>query len=215
MCECCTPSGYQTIFSEKSAQSQAKRYRRKGLDRVSRRIAATLKERGVEGRTILEVGGGIGGIEIELLRAGATQATNVELAPTYEKTASELLLEAGFVDRVDRRLGDFVETAAGVEAADYVILNRVVCCYQDMPMLVSAAAEHARNTLVLSFPNNRWWTRLALSLVNIGFRVFRVQFKVFLHPPARILAEAARPGLLPRVNHRGLVWQVATLERAE
>ncbi len=32
---------------------------------------------------MLEVGGGIGAIEIELLRAGVTRAMNVELAPTY------------------------------------------------------------------------------------------------------------------------------------
>src|SRR5438094_6060032 len=81
--DCCTPRGYRTIFSEKSARSEAKRYRRKGLDRTSRRIADLLGERGVEGRTLLEVGGGIGAIQIELLKAGLTRATNVELTPTY------------------------------------------------------------------------------------------------------------------------------------
>ena len=64
--DCCTPKGYRTIFSEKSTQSEAKRYRRKGLDMLSRRIAELVKARGVEGRTLLDVGGGIGAIEIEL-----------------------------------------------------------------------------------------------------------------------------------------------------
>jgi predicted methyltransferase len=85
--DCCTPKGYRTIFSEKSAQAEVKRYRRKGLDKLSRRVAELVKERGVEGRTMLEVGGGIGAIEIELLRAGATRAVNVELTPTYEEAA--------------------------------------------------------------------------------------------------------------------------------
>jgi hypothetical protein len=97
--DCCTPKGYRTIFSEKSAHSEAKRYRRKGLDKLSRRIAELVKERGVEGRTILEVGGGIGAIEIELLKAGAARATNVELTPTYEDAAIELLRESGLEDR--------------------------------------------------------------------------------------------------------------------
>ena len=213
MSDCCTPKGYRTIFSEKSAQSEAKRYRRKGLDRLSRRIAELVKARGVEGRTLLEVGGGIGAIEIELLKAGASRATNVELTPTYEEAAGQLLREADLVDRVERRVGDFVEAGADLESADFVILNRVICCYPDMPRLVAAAAERARSTLVLSFPNDRWWTRLGLTLVNLGFRAFRVQFQVFLYRPYRILAEAEGHGLRTRHNRRGLVWQTTALER--
>lgn len=214
MSDCCTPKGYRTIFSEKSAQSEAKRYRRRGLDKLSRRIAELIREQGIGGRTVLEVGGGVGGIEIELLKAGASRATNVELTPTYEQAAVELLMETGLRDRVDRRLGDFVEAAADVEAADFVILNRVICCYADMPRLAAAAAQHARSTLVLSFPNDHWWTRAGLSVANLGFRVFRVQFQVFMHPPQRILAEVEGHGLRPTFNHRGLIWQVASLERA-
>ena len=212
MSDCCTPKGYRSIFSEKSAQAEAKRYRSKGLDKVSRRIVELVKERGVKGRTVLEVGGGIGAIEIELLRAGAARATNVELTPTYEEAAGELLREAGLLDRVDRRVGDFV--VADLEAADLVILNRVVCCYPDMPRLAAAAAEHARSTLVLTFPNDRWSTRLGLTLLNLGFRVFRVQFQVFLHRPDGILTAIEEHGLRTQLNHRGLVWQTAALERA-
>jgi magnesium-protoporphyrin O-methyltransferase len=211
--DCCTPKGYRTIFSEKSAQSEAKRYRRKGLDKLSRRIAELIKKGGIEGRTMLEVGGGIGAIELELVTAGAARATSVELTPTYEEAASELLRERNLGDRVERRLGDFVEAGTDLEAADIVILNRVVCCYPDMPKLVSAAAERTRSTLVLTFPNNRWWTRLGLSLVNLVFRLLRVQFQIFMHPPDRILAEAERHGLRARLSQPGLVWQLAAFDR--
>ena len=98
---------------------------------------------------MLEVGGGIGAIEIELLRAGVTRAMNVELTPTYEEAAGELLRESGLADRVERRVLDFVETGADVEAADFVVLNRVICCYPDMPRLTAAAAKRVRRTLVL------------------------------------------------------------------
>jgi hypothetical protein len=54
--------------------------------------------RPVEGKTLLEVGGGIGAIEIELLKAGMARAINVELTPTYEAAARELLVEAGLTD---------------------------------------------------------------------------------------------------------------------
>jgi 2-polyprenyl-3-methyl-5-hydroxy-6-metoxy-1,4-benzoquinol methylase len=212
--ECCTPKGYRQIFSEKNAAGEAKRYRRKGLDGTSRRILDVVKERGIEGRTLLEVGGGIGAIEIELLKAGMAQAVNVELTPTYEAVALELIDEAGLSDRVSRTVMDFAVAGPEVSSADVVVLNRVICCYHDMPKLAGAAADRAKGMLVLSFPNRRWWTRLGLTVANFGFRVIGLQFRVFLHPPAEILGALERRGFTTVVNQPGVIWQVVALERA-
>jgi hypothetical protein len=211
--DCCTPKGYRQIFSEKNARSEARRYRREGLDGTSRRIADLLRKRGVAGKTLLEVGGGVGAIEIELLKAGMAHAVNVELTPTYETAAGELLAEAGLADRVERRVMDFVDAGTDIETADVVVMNRVICCYADMPRLAGAAAERARDVLVMSFPNDRWWTRLGLTLANFGFRVVRMQFRVFMHSPDLVLAAAEQHGLKTRFNERGLLWQVTALER--
>ena len=213
MSNCCTPKGYRQVFSEKNAFREAQRYRSKGLDGTSRRILDSLRDRGVEGTTLLEVGGGIGAIEIELLKAGMARAVNVELTPTYEAAAGELLAEAGVRDRVERRVRDFAEAGAEVEAADVVVMNRVICCYPDMPRLAGAAADRARDVLVMSFPNRRWWTRLGLTFANIGFRLVRLQFRVFLHPPALILAAVEGRGFTTRLNQPGVIWQVVALDR--
>ena len=213
MSDCCTPKGYRQIFSEKNAAGEARRYRRNGLDGTSKRIFDFIRERGVEGKTLLEVGGGIGAIEIELLKAGMARALNVELTPTYEVAAGELLVEAGLSDRVGRRVMDFAEAGTEVGSADVVVMNRVICCYPDMPKLAGAAADRARGLLVMSFPNRRWWTRLGLTLANFGFRVIRMQFRVFLHPPALILAAVEQRGFKTTLNQPGLLWQVVALER--
>jgi len=207
---CGTPRGYRRIFSERSAHAAAARYRKKGLDGTSRRIVDLLLAQGVEGKTVLEVGGGVGAIQLELLRAGASRAVSIELTPTYELAAAELLEETGLADRVERRVVDFVEAGTEVEAADIVVLNRVVCCYPDMPRLVGTAADHARGTLVLSFPKRRWWTRAVLAMGNGGFRLTRREFHVFLHPPAGIRKEAEAHGLKVRSDQPGLFWEVLT-----
>jgi magnesium-protoporphyrin O-methyltransferase len=214
MSDCCSPKGYRWIFSERNARSEAKRYRRKGLDPTSRRIFDYLKQRGVEGRTVLEVGGGIGAIQIELLKAGATRAVSVELTPTYEQAAGELLKEAGLADRVERRVMDFARSGDEVEPADIVIMNRVICCYPDMPLLAGSAADHSAEVLVMSFPKERWWTRLMLTLGNFVLRVMQRQFQVFVHPPEKILAEAERHGLHTALDAPGLFWEVAAAQRA-
>ena len=214
MSDCCSPKGYQWIFSEKTARADAQSYRRKGLDPTSRRIVDYLKGRGVEGRTLLEVGGGVGAIQIELLKAGATRAISVELTPTYEQVALELLHEAGLEDRVERRVMDFAHSANEFPMADVVIMNRVICCYPDMPVLAGAAADRAGEVLVMSFPRRTWWTRAMLSIGNFALRVTRRQFQVFIHPPAQILAEAERHGLHKAVDQAGRFWQVAAAQRA-
>lgn len=214
MSDCCSPKGYEWIFSEKTAQGDARTYRRKGLDPTSRRIFDYLKQRGVEGRTVLEVGGGVGAIQIELLKAGAARAISVELTPTYEQVALELLHEAGLEDRVERKVLDFARSASEFQVADIVIMNRVICCYADMPALAGAAADHTGEVLVMSFPRRTWWTRALLSAGNLALRVTRRQFQVFVHQPTQILAQTERHGLDTALDARGRFWQVAAAQRA-
>ena len=212
MSDCCTPEGYRRLFSERGAQAQSRRYRRRGLDAISRRVVEMVGGR-AEGATVLEVGGGIGAVQLELLKAGAASATSVELTPTYESEAEALLAESGLSSRARRRIMDFAAAGAEVEPADVVILNRVLCCYHDMPRLAGQAAEHARRLLVLTFPKQRLWTRAMVAAANFGMWLTRRQFRMFLHPPASIREVAEQRGLRTIHVEPGLFWEVLALER--
>jgi len=201
------------MFSERGARAQARSYRRNGLDSTSRRIVELLKEQGVDGLTLLEVGGGIGAIQIELLKAGLSRAVSVELTPTYEESAAELLREAGLQDRVERKVMDFAQLGDQIDEADIVVMNRVICCYRDMPRLAGAAADHARGLLVMSFPKERWWTRVIVRMANIGMAMTRREFRIFLHAPVRILATGEQHGLKVSADRPGFFWQVAAMRR--
>jgi predicted RNA methylase len=69
------------MFGARTARRDAKRYRRKGLDDTAGVMVDFLRRRGLEGASVLEIGGGVGALETELLRAGAAQAVNVEPSP--------------------------------------------------------------------------------------------------------------------------------------
>ena len=213
MSDCCSPKGYRWVFSERSARAEARKYRRRGLDGTSRRIVDFLKAQGVDGQTVLEVGGGIGAIQIELLKAGAARAVSVELTPTYEDVAAGLLSDAGLTDRVERRVMDFAQASSQVDGADVVIMNRVICCYPDMARLAGAAADHARQMLVMSYPTGAWWMRVALGLGNFVLWLLRREFHVFVHPPKEIIATATRRGLEPVLDQQGALWTVAAMRR--
>ncbi len=128
MGDCCEPDGYDAAFSDRFARRVARRYRRRGLSRSSRAIVSFLSERGIAGASVLEIGGGVGDIQVELLRRGATRATNLEMSTNYEPEAVELLDRAGMRDRVDRRFLDIALVPDEVDRADIVVLHRVVCC---------------------------------------------------------------------------------------
>ncbi|HEY8723247.1 MAG TPA: hypothetical protein VIL92_05230 [Gaiellaceae bacterium] len=211
---CCSGKGCDEFFNDRVARRDARRYGRKGLDGDARRIVELVRRGGIEGRTVLEVGGGVGAIQLELLQAGAKRTVNVELSPAYEPYAAELLRVSGLDGRADRRVLDFAERAEELEPADVVVLHRVVCCYPDYETLVGGAAEHTRDQLLLTFPRDAWWMRIGLSTINRLQRLRRNAFRVYLHAPAAILDVASSHGLEIANRERGPLWELVRFERS-
>jgi Methyltransferase domain len=208
---CCAPR-YRKVFSKRLARRDARRYRRKGLDKTAQLLVDRLAERGVSDASVLEVGGGVGSIDIELLKAGARGATVIELSEEYDGEAAGLLTENGLEGRVARRHGDFVELEDEIDPADVVVMHRVVCCYPDPDSLVGAAAGHARRLLALSFPRDVWWIRVGWYAIDAWFRLV-YRFESYVHPHRRILGAAERAGFTPVHQHSGWLWHVAVFER--
>lgn len=212
MSDCCTPA-YGKVFGERGAQRAANRYRRKGLDKDARWIVDALRARGLEEADVLELGGGVGALHLELLRHGAARAVNVELSPEWEQEASILLREHDLERRVERRVGDAVEQAGALEPADIVVMHRVVCCYPDPDRLMDVAAGRARRLLAISFPRDRPLPRLVVAISNLWLRVRRISFRSYVHAEAAIEASAIRHNLRPLLDRRGTIWRVAVFER--
>jgi 16S rRNA G966 N2-methylase RsmD len=201
------------MFTGRLARWSANRYRKRGLGKTARRIVGLVVERGVAGATLLEVGGGVGEIQVELLTRGAAGATNLELSPAYEHEARRLLASVGLTGRVERRILDIAATPEQVEVADIVVLHRVVCCYPDYARLLAAVADHARRQVVFSHPPRNVVSRAVLGTQNMFFRLRGSQFRVFAHPPQAMLAVLAEHGLHPDTVRRGPVWRVVAATR--
>jgi 16S rRNA G966 N2-methylase RsmD len=188
-------------------------YCRRGLDRTQRRLVTFLTERGIEHASVLEIGGGVGEIQIELLSRGARKATNLEISRNYEPEAAALLERFGMVDRVQRRFVDIATAPNAVEPADVVVLHRVVCCYPDYERLLSAAAGHAKRLLVYSHPPRNSLIRMIISCENLLHRLRGSDFRAFVHPPAAMIKTAEAQGMSVSYRHRGVSWHVVGLER--
>lgn len=213
MTSCCRAGPCEQIFKPRLARKSLARHRKKGLDDLERRMVAAASVGGLDGASVLEIGGGIGTLQSELLGAGAAHGEIVELVTAWEPYARELARERGIAERTSFRVADVLESPEAVEDADVVLLNRVVCCSPDGIVLTERAARLARRTLVLSFPRDVFWVRAGLRLVNIGMRVMGRSFRVFVHPPTELVRSAEVGGLTLTETGHGRMWAFAALRR--
>lgn len=213
MAGCCDPRGCADMFGEGFARRWAKRYRRRGLGATERRLVDFLAENDLTGATVLEIGGGVGEIGIELLRRGAASVTALELSSAYDFEARLLAEEHGVSDRVNRRIVDVAASPDEVESADLVVLHRVVCCYPDYAALLGAAADRCRTRMAFSHPPRNAVSRGFVAAQNTVFALGRKEFRTFAHPPDAMLAVLTARGLRSVLGPRGRVWQVEGLSR--
>jgi Methyltransferase domain len=209
---CC--KGVDELFGERTARHDLSRYRRRGPSKPTRMLLDAIEREGIEGATVLDVGGGVGTIQQELLAAGARHATGVEASAAYVRAAASEAERRGHADRASQRHGDFVALAHEIEPADVVTLDRVICCYPDMPSLVGRSADRARRLYGLVYPRDTWWVALAIRAANAAMRLTGRAFRAHLHRSRAIDAVAREHGLeLKLARHAGPVWQVALYER--
>lgn len=176
-------------------------------------MLAALPQNLVAGARVLEIGGGVGALQAELLRGGASRGEVVELVSAYRPFALQLAAGAGVADRSSFRVADLLSDPSAIDNADIVILNRVVCCSADGIELTVASAGLASGMLVLSFPRAtliaRWLARAQQAL----FKLLGRRFRIFVRPAAEVRAAAESAGLRLSAHQRGLVWEFMAFQR--
>jgi len=209
---CCTGHcAAEAQFTRKVAERDLRRYRRRGADRTTRLMLAELRRWPLEGRHLLDVGGGIGVISRELANTRLASATIVEASTAYLNVARR---EVGAQSRSTQFvLGDFAVIAGTLPDADVVTLDRVVCCYPDAEALLVAAAARTRQLLAFTYPRDRWYVRTMFAFGNFWLRLTRKKFRAFVHGPERMAAVLEASGLVRAKQRKTLVWMLDLYHR--
>ena len=203
------------MFGDRTAKRDLKRYRKRGPSKPTRRLLEALRRDGVGDASVLDIGGGVGAIQHELLDSGAQRAIGVDVSRAYLQVVRAEAARRGHGDRMTYHEGDFVALADAIDPADIVTLDRVICCYPDMEALVGRSAERARRLYGLIHPRDVWWMRLAVRLMNAGLRLARQEFRVYVHPVDAVDRVSRDEGLALRTRENvGPVWQVAIYARS-
>jgi magnesium-protoporphyrin O-methyltransferase len=207
--DCCA-----NTFSDKSAEGDLRSFRERGPNPTTRALIEAIVERGVDGATVLDIGGGVGAVQFGLLEAGASRVEGVDASGPYVAAVRQEAVRRGVGDRLTARAGDFVELAPTISSADVVTLDRVLCCYSALSPLLGAAAARADRLLGLVYPRDVWWNRVAARVMNAITWLVRDPTRWYLYRTADVEDLLRAAGFTGRLVRRDLVWQVLVYERA-
>lgn len=210
-----TTSAMGSFYDEKRATSELRKYREKGPIPSTRALIEALKAEGIQGMTLLDIGGGIGAIQHELLDAGVTHATCVDASAPYLDAAREEGRRRGHDGRITYLHGDFVDLADSVPPADIVTVDRVINVYPGWENLAGLAAARAQRLFGLVYPRDTGMVRLVIFAMNLMLRLGKKQVRAAIRPGDAIEQIARENGLAPHVSEDiGPAWHVAVFRRA-
>jgi magnesium-protoporphyrin O-methyltransferase len=211
---CCTQySAAEAHFGAKIAERDLQGYRRRGAQGITKILLQELRRLPLEGKELLDVGGGIGIIAADLADVGLASVTLVEASPSYLEAARKELETRYASRRAQFLLGDFSLIASTVPGANLVTLDRVVCCYPDDAALLRAAAKKTHQVLALTYPRDRWYVRAAIAMENALRRAKGDAFRAFVHPEQRLGATLEAEGLVRFARRETFSWALDLYRR--
>lgn len=209
-CHCC---GIEDVFDERSAARSLKRYLQNGPKRTTRILLDALIAEDIQGSSLLDIGGGIGAIQFELLNAGINHVIGVEASGANVRVARSESRRRGVAEHTKHYHADFVEIQEQLPDADIVTLDRALCCYGDMPALVDRSAKHTRSRLGIVYPRDNWLNKMLVALLNAVLALRHSPFRVFVHATDAVDQLLRDGGLHLKYLRRTPFWQVMVYQR--
>jgi 2-polyprenyl-3-methyl-5-hydroxy-6-metoxy-1,4-benzoquinol methylase len=205
---CCQCQGIEELFNDQLVNKDLAQYRVKGPSQTTRLLTKALKEKEIQGLSLLDIGGGVGAVQYELLASGCQSAMDVDASKAYLHAAQEEAQRRGLAERISYQHGNFVDLAPKIPEADIVTLDRVICCFDDMEKLVSLSAGRARKLYGVVFPRDVWWIRIGMKILNFIMRLRHSSYRSFVHPTRAVEALVSSYGLNRKYYHHTALWQV-------
>lgn len=214
---CCCDSNAATrgtnIFFSRFSRKYAKRFRKKGLEKVQRYLLEGVKRESIQSKNIIDIGCGVGSLHLTLLKEGAAQSVGIDISEGMIDQAKQFSSELGMQDKTHYVLGDFVGLADSVQEGDITLLDKVVCCYEDLDSLVKTSTAKTKTMYALSHPKENIMME-ALFKIQIGLgKLLRWKFRPFWHDWQHMRSQIAAQGFELIYENSTIVWQVLVYKR--
>ena len=209
-CQC---EGIETKFDQKNAARELEQYRKEGSSKNTRMLIDALKAEGISGMTLLDIGGGVGVIQHELLNAGVSSCFNVEASRAYVEATKQEANRQGHTDKINHIHGNFVELATEIPQCDIVTLDRVICCYHDVWELVGKSCAKVTRLYAIVYPLDTLKSKFYSALENFYYRIKRSSFRTYIHPTETVEEIVHSNGFERRFYREAGMWQIVIYGR--
>ncbi len=209
---CCANNGTDKFFS-KYARQYEKYFRKKGLRPEQKHLVAGIRAQGVSNADLLEIGCGTGGLHLSLLQEGASAAIGFDISERMIASAQKLAAEMGLQERTQYRQGDFVALYETAASAEITILDKVLCCYENVRELIASSTAKARRVYAVSYPRESAWVRRFFQTGIFFYKLFRSSFRPYYHSPQEIMRHITAAGFELAYERRTFIWAVQIFQR--
>ncbi|MCF6212394.1 MAG: class I SAM-dependent methyltransferase [Flavobacteriaceae bacterium] len=206
-CQHCCGANQQ--FDTKSAKKDLKHYLKRGPRKPTKRLTEAFKKLNTYNLSLLDIGGGVGPIPLELIPQGLSKVTDVDASEAYIEVAKAEAQNRGYQDKINYHLGDFIEVHTAIEAHDIVTLDKVICCYPYVEDLLKASLPKAKTYYALVYPQDNFLVRLVVWGLNLTLKIRGNPFRTFIHDQKvidRLIANAGFTEIYSGTTF--LSWQI-------
>ncbi|MBL4655806.1 MAG: methyltransferase domain-containing protein [Bacteroidia bacterium] len=210
-CQCL---GIESQFDEKEARKKLKEFRKNGTSKLANILLEAIKQNNIDNKTLLDIGGGIGGMQYDLLKSGVSEVTSVDASIAYHNVAEKETASQGFSNSIKRHHGDFVELSYEIPQHDIVTMDKVICCYDDIQGLIDHSSKKCNETYGVIYPIDSVIAKWLQNVVNVFFKVFKNGFQVFIHSRSDIEEILSNNGFKPKFRKTHWVWQICVYTKS-
>jgi 2-polyprenyl-3-methyl-5-hydroxy-6-metoxy-1,4-benzoquinol methylase len=200
-------------FATKHADRDLKQYEKNGPNHTTRLIIAAIRSQNLENPSLLDIGGGIGALQHELLGKDVGSVIHLDASPAYLDVARRECRRRGNEAKVSFVQADFTDAAEEVGISDIVTLDRVICCYPNYADLIDKSAGACRHVLAVSYPRTHILSRVLIYLDNLKRIAQKRSFRAYIHPRKEVEARIETAGFEQIRIRQTLLWRVAAYRR--
>ena len=206
-------------FDGWASQNAARARKRGTVAPITRHLLAALEGQGLENRTVLDLGCGVGDLALATLAHGAASADGIDLGQEAIEAARSLAEERGLADRATFSVGN--GAVKPLSRHDVVALNRVLCCYPSVDQLLANSLAAASDVYVYTAPIHTGpmglFNRVSIGIGNAWFRLRERKFqgfRAFVHDLDTVDRTIAEAGFRKAHGAHRRRWQLAVFTRA-
>jgi magnesium-protoporphyrin O-methyltransferase len=203
---CC---GADQFFNTKTAKKQYKSYLKKGASKVTKKLIGQLDGMNT-GKSLLDVGGGIGAIQWWFLNQGGKQSFGVDASTGYTELAQNHASKNQLEKSAHFIVGDFIDKADVLPQVDHVTLDKVICCYPDYQAILNLACEKSNNTVTMSYPMDGIIADFFRGFMVLGMKLRGNPFKPFIHRVASVRELMIKNGFEIKSEELSFPWHIET-----